>query len=111
MARIDALWGAPKGSRAGDELEVLATLVAAYESKRWPIDRPDPLVMIEFRLEQLGLERSALTPLFGSASRVSEVFRGKRGLSLAMIRRLHDELGVPAETLLRVPSKRPKTKR
>jgi HTH-type transcriptional regulator / antitoxin HigA len=100
LERIDSLMVALPGTPEADELDVLATLVEAYESRRFPIDDPDPLSAIEFRMDQLGLTRKDLEPLLGSRGRVSEVLNGRRALSLQMIRRLHRELGIPLESLV-----------
>jgi HTH-type transcriptional regulator/antitoxin HigA len=100
VARIDQLMGANPGSAEGDELDVLATLVDAYEQKHYPIDAPDPVTAIQFRMEQQGLTRKDLEPLIGSRARVSEVMTGKRGLTLAMVRRVKAELGISADLLV-----------
>jgi HTH-type transcriptional regulator/antitoxin HigA len=83
-----------------DELDVLATLIEAYEDKRFPMDLPDPIDAIEFHIEQQGLSRKDLEPLIGSRARVAEVLNRRRGLSLAMVRRLNAKLGIPAEVLI-----------
>lgn len=101
VARIDALMDAAPDSPDGDELDVLSTLVDAYEARHFPIDPPDPIAAIEFRMDQLGLDRKDLEPMIGSRGRVSEVFSRTRGLSLAMIRRLHEGLHIPAEVMIR----------
>lgn len=100
LERIDALMNATRGSVEGDELEVLSTLVNAYERERFPIDLPDPVEAIKFRMEQLGLERKDLEPFLGSRARVSEILNRKRGLSLAMIKSLHENLDIPLEALI-----------
>lgn len=100
LRRIDSIMDAPPGTPEGDELDVLATLVQAYEDRRFPIDDPDPLAAIEFRMDQLGLTRKDLEPLLGPRGRVSEVLNGRRTLSLQMIRRLNRELGIPLESLV-----------
>jgi HTH-type transcriptional regulator/antitoxin HigA len=100
LKRIDRLMDALPGTPEADELDVLATLVEAYENRRYPIDDPDPLSAIEFRMDQLGLTRKDLEPLLGSRGRVSEVLNGRRALSLQMIRRLNRELGIPLESLV-----------
>ena len=87
----------------GDRLDVVATLVEAYEAKHFPIDAPDPIAAIKFCMEQRGLTRKDLEPMVGGRGRVSEVLPGKRRLSLGMIRNLHKELGIPAEVLLQEP--------
>jgi HTH-type transcriptional regulator/antitoxin HigA len=100
MVRIDELWGAEIGSPAGDELEVLALLVGKYEDERYPMPPSDPVEAIKFRMEQQGLTPRDLEPYIGSSGRVSEVLNRKRKLSLAMIKRLHDGLRIPYESLL-----------
>ncbi len=100
LEAIDSLWGAPAGSTDADSLEVLITLVDDYESRHHAIEPPDPIDAILFRLEQQGLTRRDLEPLIGHRGRVSEVLNRKRPLTLAMIRRLHRALGIPAELLL-----------
>jgi HTH-type transcriptional regulator/antitoxin HigA len=91
---------AKPGTDDGDELDVLATLVDAYEREHFPIESADPIAAIKFRMEQLGLERKDLEPLIGSRARVSEVLNKRRGLSLKMIRTLHAELDIPLEALI-----------
>ena len=93
--------GAACGSPEGDELDVLATLVVAYEEKHFPIDPPEPITAIEFRMEQQGLTRKDLEPMIGSRARVSEVMTGKRPLTLGMIRRLSAGLRISANVLIR----------
>ena len=101
LKEIERLWGARKGTPDGDKLDVLATLVEAYEESHFPIDQPDPIEAIRFRLEQQGLDARALIGIIGSRSRVFEVMQRKRALSLEMIRRLHERFGIPAEVLIR----------
>ncbi len=100
LKRIQALMSAKAGTDEGDELDILATLVSAYEEKHFPVDSPDPIEAIRFRMDQLGLERKDLEPFIGSRARVSEVLNKKRGLSLKMIRALHEELDIPLEALI-----------
>ena len=100
LAEIEALWGAPEDSAEGDRLDVLLTLVEAYEARHHPIDPPDPVEAILFRLEQAGLERKDLEPYIGSSGRVSEVLNHKRPLSLNMIRKLWKGLNIPLESLI-----------
>jgi HTH-type transcriptional regulator/antitoxin HigA len=107
LAEIERLWGAPANTPAGDRLEILATLVEAYEDEHYPMDPPDPIAAIKFRMEQQGLKRKDLEGVIGSRTRVAEVLNGRRSLSINMIRRLHDKLGIPAEVLIR-PTKRRK---
>ena len=97
---MEELWGSPSGSPEGDELEVLVTLVEAFEQGHYPIDLPDPVAAIKFRLEQTGSDVKALIGVIGERTRVYEVMRGDRPLSLNMIRRLHQELRIPAEVLI-----------
>jgi len=100
LNQIDRLWDAEPGSAGSDHLEILLALVEAYEKEHYPIEPPDPIEAIKFRMEQMGLTRKDLEPMLGSRSRVSEVLNRKRGLSLAMIRKLNRRLGIPAETLI-----------
>ena len=100
LKRIEALMSALQDTAEGDELDVLATLVDAYEKEHFPIDAPDPVEAIKFRMEQMGLERKDLEPFLGSRARVSEVLNKRRGLSLAMIRSLHENLEIPLDALI-----------
>lgn len=102
---VERLWGAKLGTPNGDRLDVIATLIDAYESKHHPIDPPDPIEAIKFRMEQQGLKRKDLEALIGTRTRVAEVLNRKRSLSIGMIRRLHEALGISAEVLIR-PSRR-----
>jgi HTH-type transcriptional regulator / antitoxin HigA len=88
------------GTPKGDRLDILATLVQAYEARHFPIDAPDPVEAIKFRMEQSGLTIKDLEPIIGRANRVYEVLNRKRPLTLAMIRRLHRSLGIRAEVLI-----------
>jgi HTH-type transcriptional regulator/antitoxin HigA len=101
VAEIERLWGAKGGTPEGDRLDVLATLVDAYEAEHDPIDPPDPIEAIRFRMEQQGLTRKDLERILGSRVRVSEILNRKRGLSIAMIRRLNEALGIPTDVLIR----------
>ncbi len=103
LERINELMDAGPGSSESDELELWTTLVMLYEKENFPVEMPDPVEAIKFRMEQQGLRQKDLIPYIGSASKVSEVLSGKRGLSRSMIRRLHEGLGIPAEVLLREP--------
>ena len=100
LLRIDTLLDAVPGTEEGDELDVLATLVEAYERDHFPIEAPDPVEAIMFRMEQMGLDRKALEPFLGGRNRVSEVLNRKRKLSMSQIRRLHDGLNIPLENLI-----------
>ena len=101
LAEMQKLWGAKTGTRDGDRLDVVATLVDAYENLHEPMDQPDPIEAIKFRMEQQGLTRRDLESLLGSRARVAEVLNRKRELSIRMIRRLHEGLGISAEVLIR----------
>lgn len=105
LDEIEPLWGAPSGTPEGDKLDVLATLVEAYELKHHPIYPPDPVEAIKFRMDQLGMTRKDLEPYLGPRSRISEIFNRKRELSLTMIRSLHKRLGIPLESLIQNKSK------
>jgi len=101
LREIQRLWGAKEGTPEGDRLDVLTTLVEAYEDKHFSMDAPDPIEAIKFRLEQQGLDHRALVGVVGGRSRVYEVMHRMRGLSLEMIRRLNERFGIPAEVLIR----------
>jgi HTH-type transcriptional regulator/antitoxin HigA len=105
LAEVEKLWGAKLGTPKGDRLDVLATLIDAYEAEHFPMDPPDPVAAIKFRMEQQGLTRRDLEGIIGTRTRVAEVLNRKRGLSIAMIRRLNAKLGIPAEVLIR-PSRK-----
>lgn len=100
MRIIGKLWGAKKGTRVAKKLEVLVTLVEAYETKHHRIGPPDPIEAIRFRMEQEGLSRADLEKMIGSRARVSEVLNRKRPLTIAMIRRLRNALGISADVLI-----------
>ncbi len=100
VKRIEELIQAEPGTPEGDELDVLATLVDAYEAKHHAIDPPDAITAIQFRMEQQNLTRKDLEPLVGSRARVSEILTGTRPLTLQMIRRLKDGLGISADLLI-----------
>ena len=101
LAEIERLWGARSGAPNGDRLDILATLIDAYEAQRYPMDWPDPIEAIRFRMEQQKLTRKDLEPFIGTRTRIAEVLNRKRSLSISMIRRLHDGLGIPADVLIR----------
>jgi HTH-type transcriptional regulator/antitoxin HigA len=101
LAEVERLWGAKSGTPKGDRLDVLATLIDAYETKHYPMDPPDPIEAIRFRMESQGLTRKDLEPLIGHRGRVAEVLNRKRGLSIEMIRNLHEKLGISADVLIR----------
>ena len=101
LAEVERLWGARRGTRKGDRLDILATLIDAYESEHYPMDPPDPIEAIKFRMEQQGLSRKDLAEILGSRTRVAEVLNRRRGLSINMIRRLHQKLGISVDVLIR----------
>ena len=105
LADVERLWGAKGGTPEGDRLDVLATLIDAYETEHYPMDPPDPVEAIKFRMEQQGLTRRDLEDIIGTRTRIGEVLNRKRGLSIGMIRRLHRRLGISAEVLIR-PNRR-----
>jgi HTH-type transcriptional regulator/antitoxin HigA len=101
LSEVERLWGAKTGTPEGDRLDVLATLLEVYEAKHHPMDPPDPIEAIKFRMEQQGLTRKDLEPIFGTRNRTSEILNRKRGLSIEMIRNLHAKLGISADVLIR----------
>jgi HTH-type transcriptional regulator/antitoxin HigA len=100
LAEIETLFDAVPNTPEGDRLDVLTTLVEAYEAQHYEITPPDPVEAILYHLESRGLSRRDLEPYMGSRGRVSEVLNRKRPLTLEMIRKLHDSLGIPAEVLI-----------
>jgi HTH-type transcriptional regulator / antitoxin HigA len=100
LAEIDKLMDAVPGTRNGERLDVLVTLVEAYEARHWPIDAPDPIDAILIRMQQKNLRRRDLEPMIGSRGRVSEVLSRKRALTLPMIRRLSKGLDLGANVLI-----------
>lgn len=105
LREIESLMGAEPGSPEGERLDVLVTLVTAYEQKHFPLDLPDPVEAIKFVMDQRGLTAKDLEPMIGRSNRVYEVLNHKRPLTLKMIWKLHKELGIPAECLIRQPEK------
>ena len=110
LARIDCIFDARPGTPKGDELELLLLLVETFEESAYPIDPPDPIAAVRFRMEQQGLGPKDLVPYIGSKSKVSEVLSGRRPLSLSMIRRLVAGLHLPAEVAIRA-TKSPRARR
>jgi len=98
--RLELVYQAQEGTPEADEMEILVTLIEAYEHKHFPINPADPVDAIKFRMEQQGLTQKDLEPFIGSSGRVSEVLNHKRRLSLQMVKRLHDGLHIPYESLL-----------
>ena len=106
LKEIETLMSARAGSPEGERLDVLVTLVEAYEKKHYRFDLPDPVEAIKFRMEQMALAPKDLVPMIGQLNRVYEVLNRKRPLTLQMIRRLHRKLGIPAESLIKEPDQR-----
>jgi HTH-type transcriptional regulator/antitoxin HigA len=101
LAEIETLMMAELDSSEGEKLDVLATLVEAYERKHYPLDLPDPVEAIRFEMERKGLTVKDLEPMIGKSNRVYEILNHKRALTLNMIWRLHEQLGIPAESLIK----------
>lgn len=101
LKRLDVIFDTKKGSKVGDELELLSLLIDNYEKEKYPIDLPDPIDAIKFRMEQLGYKQTDLAEAIGLKSRVSEILNRKRKLTLYMIRKLHEVLGIPTEVLVK----------
>jgi HTH-type transcriptional regulator/antitoxin HigA len=106
LKEIETLMTAEPGSPEGERLDVLVTLVEAYENRHFRLDLPDPVEAIKFRMEQKGMTPKDLVPMIGRINRVYEVLNRKRPLTLAMIQRLHDDLGIPADSLIKQPDRR-----
>lgn len=106
LKEIEALMTAEAGTPEGERLDVLVTLVEAYERKHYRLDLPDPVEAIKFRMEQKGMTPKDLVPMIGRINRVYEVLSRKRPLTLAMIQRLHSRLGIPAESLIKQSDRR-----
>ena len=100
LSEVERLWGAKLGTPEGDRLDVLATLIDSYEQAHCPVDPPDPIEAIKFRMSQQKLTRKQLEPMIGTRTRVAEVLNRRRRLSISMIRRLHLTLGISAEVLI-----------
>ena len=101
LKEIEALMGAKRNTPEGDRLDVLVTLVEAWEARHYPLDLPDAVEAIKHHMEQKGLAPRDLVPFIGSRNRVYEVLARKRPLTLVMVRRLHEGLGIPAESLIK----------
>lgn len=106
LKEIEALMAAGRDTPEGERLDVLVTLVEAYERKHYQFDLPDPVEAIKFRMEQKGMTPKDLVPMIGRINRVYEVLARRRPLTLAMIQRLHNELDIPAESLIKQPDRR-----
>lgn len=100
LERLEVIFDAKQGTKEGDELEILAILIDNYESDNFPIEMPDPISAINFRMEQMGLKQKDLVEMIGFKSRVSEIMNRKRKLTLDMIRKLSTQLRIPTEVLI-----------
>ena len=100
LERLEVIFDAKKGTKKGDELELLGMLIEQYENKHFPIGLPDPIEAIKFRMEQIGYNQNDLAKIVGFKSRASEILNRKRKLSLEMIRQLHDNLKIPTDVLI-----------
>ena len=101
LVRLEQIFDAKPGTKEGDELEILAILIEKYEDKKYPIDAPDPIEAIKFRMEQLGYKQKDLENIIGYKGRVSEILNKKRKLTLEMIRKIHDALQISTEVLVK----------
>lgn len=100
LERLEVIFDAKKGTELGDELEILGILIEKYEDNHFPIELPDPIEAIKFRMEQLGYSQNDLAEIIGLKSHTSEILNRKRKLSLKMIRNLHDRMKIPTEVLI-----------
>lgn len=101
LKEVESLMMAEPNTPEGEKLDILVTLIEAYERKHFPLDLPDPVEAIKFEMEQKGLTIKDLEPMIGKSNRVYEVLNHKRALTLRMIQKLHQELGIPAESLIK----------
>lgn len=100
LERLEKIFDARAGSREGDELEVLSILIEKYENEQFPIDLPDPIEAIKFRMDQMGYNQNDLAKVVGLKSRASEILNKKRKLTLEMVRQLHQGLNIPTNILI-----------
>jgi len=100
LVRLEQIFDAAQGTKEGDELELLSLLIDMYEKEYFPVAKPDPIEAIRFRMEQMSYKQKDLAAIVGMKSRVSEILNRKRKLSLAMIRKLHTNLHIPADVLV-----------
>lgn len=100
LKRLEEIFHAPIDSIEGDEADLLSILIEKYENEHYPIDAPDPIEAIKYRMEQMNMSKKELAEIIGYKSRVSEIFSRKRKLTLKMIRNLHDKLNTPYESLI-----------
>ena len=103
LKEIETLMSAEPDSPEGEKLDVMVTLIEAYEAKHFPLDLPDPVEAIKFEMERTGLTVKDLEPMIGKSNRVYEILNHKRSLTLKMIWKLHNGLGIPAESLIKQP--------
>jgi HTH-type transcriptional regulator/antitoxin HigA len=101
LKRLEVIFDARPGTKDGDELDILALLIERYEDEHYPIDAPDPIEAIKFRMEQMGYKQKDLADIIGYKGRVSEILNRKRKLTLEMIRSLHEKLNIPLEALVK----------
>ena len=102
LQRLEVIFDSKKGTQEGDELELLGILIDQYENEKFPIDLPDPIEAIKFRMEQMGYTQNDLAKIIGFKSRASEILNRKRKLSLEMIRQLHAALNIPTDVLIQM---------
>ena len=100
LNRLEKIFDAKMGTQEGDELEILSILIDKYENEHFPIEMPDPIEAIKFRMEQMGMKQKDLADIFGFKSRVSEILNKKRKLTLEMVRNLNTKLHIPTEVLI-----------
>lgn len=100
LKRLETIFDSRPGTKEGDELDVLALLIEKYEDEHYPIEAPDPIEAIKFRMEQMGYKQKDLAEIIGYKGRVSEILNRKRKLTLEMIRNLHEKLHIPLESLV-----------
>jgi len=100
LERLEIIFDAKKGTKKGDELEILSILIEKYEKEKYPIEMPDPIEAIKFRMKQLGMKQKDLAEVVGFKSRVSEILNRKRKLTIEMIRNLSQQLNIPSEVLI-----------
>ncbi len=101
LSRLEEIFQTPAGTKEGDEAELLSLLIEKYEDEHYPIEAPDPVEAIKFRMEQIGMTKKELAEVIGYRSRVSEILSRKRKLNLKMIRNLHKKLNIPYESLIK----------
>lgn len=100
LKRLEVIFDAPINTAEGDEAEILGILIERYEDEHYPIEAPDPIEAIKFRMEQMDMNKKDLAKIIGYKSRVSEIFTRKRKLNLKMIRKLHEKMNIPYDSLI-----------